>query len=58
MLISPLAYMIYYQDRKESYEMKKIIKKKLINDYEIRLIKDYINNDYINNKLIIEYFAK
>ena len=58
MLISPLAYMIYYQGKKESYEMKKINKKNLINDYEIRLIKDYINNDYINNKLIIEYFAK
>ena len=37
MIVSPLGYMIYYQDKKESYEMKKIKKKKLIKDYEIKI---------------------
>ena len=51
MIVSPLGYMIYYQDKKESYEMKKIKKKKLIKDYEIKM------NDIGEVKLIIKYFT-
>tara|TARA_B100000900_G_scaffold350741_1_gene317452 strand:- start:16 stop:264 length:249 start_codon:yes stop_codon:yes gene_type:complete len=51
MIVSPLGYMIYYQDKKESYEMKKIKKKKLIKDYEIKI------NETNNIELIIKYFA-
>ena len=51
MLISPLAYMIYYQNNKESYEMKKIKKKILIEDYEIKM------NEIGDVKLIIKYFT-
>tara|TARA_Y100000590_G_scaffold246398_1_gene276826 strand:- start:328 stop:510 length:183 start_codon:yes stop_codon:yes gene_type:complete len=60
MIVSPLGYMIYYQEKFNNWpiEMKRIKRKKLVKDYEIRLIKDYINKDYINNELIIEYFAK
>ena len=59
MLISPLGYMIYYQDKeninKKPIELKKIKKKKLkneyINDFETKI------NKIEDTKLIAKYFT-
>ena len=57
-MISPLGYMVYYQEFEtgkitDSIEMKKIKSKIFIKDYEILIIENYINKT-----LILEYFAK
>tara|TARA_B100000214_G_C23396346_1_gene369535 strand:- start:61 stop:246 length:186 start_codon:yes stop_codon:yes gene_type:complete len=58
-MISPLGYMIYYQDKenikKKPIELKKIKKKKLkneyINDFETKI------NKIEDTKLIAKYFT-
>lgn len=60
-MISPLGYMIYYQDKenikKIPIEMKKLKKKIILNDFDTKINKEYMNKDYINNILSIKYFA-
>ena len=60
-MISPLGYMIYYQDKenikKIPIEMKKLKKKIILNDFDTKINKKYMNKDYINNILSIKYFT-
>jgi hypothetical protein len=52
MLISPHGYIVlYYNDDKNNFEMKKIVKKKLIIDFYINI------NEMKNIKLITKYFT-
>ena len=62
-MILPLHFIIFHDDNyksniKKSIKMKKMKKKKIIKDYNIIIEKKYINEDYLKNELIIEYFAK